>query len=59
MSDNTVIPDSRLSHPMLAISIGNTTYIVGIHFNEASKETIDDKLKSLISKDVRKLKTVS
>lgn len=31
---------------------GNTTFLVGLHFSEVSKETLDDKLKRLIRKDV-------
>lgn len=59
MSENSIISENKAIHPMLAIPIGNTTYMVGIHFNEATKETLDDKLKRLICKDVLKLKTVS
>ena len=59
MSNNAIACEKKSDHPMLAVSIGNTTYLVGIHFNEAAKETIDDKLKRLICKDVQKQKTVS
>lgn len=59
MPDNAIANEKKTDHLMLAIPIGNTTYMVGIHFNEAAKETIDDKLKRLIRKDVQKLKTVS
>ena len=59
MPDNTIVSDNRTAHPMLAVPIGNTTYMVGIHFNEAAKETLDDKLKRLIRKDVQMMKTVS
>lgn len=31
---------------------GNTTFLVNLHFSEASKETLDDKLEKLIRKDV-------
>lgn len=31
---------------------GNTTFVVGLHFSESCKETLDDKLKKLIRKDV-------
>ena len=31
---------------------GNTTFLVGLHFSESGKETLDDKLKKLIRRDV-------
>ena len=34
--------------------IGNTTYIVGVHFSKSSKETIDDKIERLILSDLEK-----
>ena len=39
--------------PVLIRKIGNTTYMVGIHFSQASKETMDDKLLRLIKNDIR------
>ena len=32
--------------------IGNTTYMVRVHFSETSKETMEDKVKRLIREDV-------
>ncbi len=32
--------------------IKNTTYLVGIHFNDASEQQIEEKMKALIIKDV-------
>ena len=32
--------------------IGQTTYHVGIHFNKASNETMDDKIIRLVRNDV-------
>lgn len=54
MSENSNISENKVIHPMLAIPIGNTTYMVSIHFNEAAKETLDDKLKRLMCKDALK-----
>ena len=59
MSENTIITESRVIYPMLAVPIGNTTYMVGIHFNEATKETLDDKLKRLLKKEIQQMKTAS
>lgn len=36
----------------LTMQSGNTTYVVGLHFSESCKETLEDKLKKLIRKDV-------
>ena len=35
--------------------IGHTTYIVETHFNLGCKETLDDIIKRLISRDVKSL----
>ena len=39
--------------------IGHTTYIVEIHFNLDCKETLDDIIKRLISRDVDSLQFVA
>ena len=31
---------------------GNKTYVIGLHFSETSKDTLEDKVKKLIKKDV-------
>ena len=33
--------------------IGNTTYVVRVHFSETAKETLEDKIKRLIGEAVR------
>ena len=33
--------------------IGNTTYVVCVHFSETAKETLEDKIKRLIGEAVR------
>ena len=33
--------------------IGSTTYVVSVHFNESSKETLNDKILRLIEREVR------
>ncbi|MCD8110655.1 MAG: transposon-encoded TnpW family protein [Clostridiales bacterium] len=35
------------------MKIGRTTYEIGLHFSKTSKETLDDKLKSLIRQDIK------
>ena len=39
--------------PVLEFREGNTTFLVGIHFSETVKETLEDKIKKLIRKDVQ------
>ncbi len=36
-----------------AMQMDNTTYTIGIHFSETSKETLEDKVKRLIQRDVK------
>ena len=38
--------------PCFRKTIGNTTYVVHVHFSETSKETMEDKVKRLIREDV-------
>ena len=33
--------------------VGNTTYVVGVHFSQTSKDTLEDKLLRLIKNDIR------
>ena len=32
--------------------IGNTTYVVCVHFSETAKETLEDKIKRLVREEV-------
>ena len=50
---NTATTITEQTAPVLIRKIGNTTYMVGIHFSQASKETMDDKLLRLIKNDIR------
>ena len=36
----------------LVMKSGNKTFIIGLHFSETSKDTLEDKVKKLIKKDV-------
>ena len=40
--------------PVMIKKIGKTTYMVGIHFSETSKETMDDKVARLVKSDIHK-----
>ena len=37
--------------------IGNTTYVVRVHFSETSKETLGKKIKRLIGEEARDIVT--
>ena len=36
----------------LIMKSGGTTFVIGLHFSETSKDTLEDKVKKLIKKDV-------
>ena len=33
--------------------MGNTTYVIGVHFSTESKDTLEDKMKWLMRDDVK------
>ena len=39
--------------PMLSMQLGRTTFLIGLHFAEKAKESLDDKVKRMIRKDVQ------
>ncbi len=39
--------------PVLELREGNTTFLIGLHFSENTRETLGDKIKKLIRKDVQ------
>ena len=48
----------RTSLDLTGMRIKNTTYLVGIHFNNASEQEIEEKMKDLIIKDVGRGKRI-
>lgn len=36
-----------------SMRMGNTTYIIGVHFSQTSKDTLEDKMKRLMRDDVK------
>jgi uncharacterized protein YaaQ len=38
---------------MLTMRSGNTTFVIGLHFNGKSKENMGDKVKKLIKQDIK------
>ena len=39
--------------PVLELREGNTTFLIGLHFSENTRETLGEKIKKLIRKDVQ------
>ena len=50
-------PIAGKAEPMFNIKIGNCEYIVGVCFSKTSHDTIDDRLKRMIRKEVLANKT--
>lgn len=48
-NENAVI--MKDGQPRLTMMIGKTTFLIGMHFNEKSKDTLDDKIKKIIRKE--------
>ena len=46
------MPESAPETSGLIMKSGNKTFIIGLHFSETSKDTLEDKMKKLIRKDV-------
>ncbi|WP_087325323.1 transposon-encoded TnpW family protein [Faecalibacterium sp. An58] len=38
---------------IFSVKIENTTYVVGVHFSQTAKETLEDKMKRLMLDDVK------
>ena len=38
--------------PVLTMKSGRTTFLIGVHFSETAKHTLDDKVRKMIRKDV-------
>ena len=44
--------ETTQQEPVLIMQSNGTTFLIGLHFSETSKETLEDKIKKLIRKDV-------
>ena len=53
MSENTETKQTVERKPHLVKTIGKTTYLVTCHFSETSKETLQDKIKRMIMRDIQ------
>ncbi len=53
MSENKEEQQTKERRPHLVKTIGKTTYLVTCHFSETSRETLQDKLKRMIVRDIQ------
>lgn len=53
MSGNNEKKQNEECRPHLVKTIGKTTYLVTCHFSETSKETLQDKIKRMIMRDIQ------
>lgn len=55
MAQNTNTAKARKAAPAgtFSMRMGNTTYVIGVHFSQTSKDTLEDKMKRLMRDDVR------
>jgi len=55
MNTNTIQTNAQHTQPCFRKTIDKTTYIVRVHFNENTKETMADKIKRLLREEVAKM----
>ncbi|MCI8775453.1 MAG: hypothetical protein HFI50_16335 [Lachnospiraceae bacterium] len=53
MSENNVEQQTKERRPHLVKTIGKTTCLVTCHYSEMSRETLQDKLKRMIVRDIQ------
>lgn len=53
MSENNENQQTQERRPHFVKTTGKTTYLVTCHFSETSKETLQDKLKRMIVRDIQ------
>jgi hypothetical protein len=46
-------PEAVSKQPMLSMRLGRTNFLIGLYFAEDGNESLDDKVKHLIKKDIQ------
>lgn len=46
-------PEAAPEQPMISIRLGRTDFLIDLHFAEDGNESLDDKVKRLIKKDIQ------
>lgn len=47
------IPEAAPEQPMISMRLGRTDFLIDLHFAEDGNESLDDKVKRLIKKDIQ------
>ena len=53
--ETVAVEENKTGSPessMLNMKCGNTTFLIGIHFSKTSDQTLDDKIRKMIIRDV-------
>lgn len=55
MTQNTMAVKAPKANPAGSFNMrmGNTTYVIGVHFSKESKDTLEDKMKRLMRDEVK------
>ncbi|MGN0681059.1 MAG: transposon-encoded TnpW family protein [Candidatus Fimisoma sp.] len=55
MTQNTATVKTTRPNPAgsFIMRMGNTTYVIGVHFSQTSKDTLEDKMKRLMRDEVK------
>ena len=55
MAQNTTTAKAPKAAPAgtFNMRMGNTTYVIGVHFSQTSKDTLEDKMKRLMRDEVK------
>lgn len=55
MTQNTATVKTTRPNPAGSFNMrmGNTTYVIGVHFSKESKDTLEDKMKRLMRDEVK------
>ena len=56
-TEKTNTAPAETKPPVIVKRIGNTTYMVNVHFSTTSKETMSDKIIRLLRNEVQNQKT--
>lgn len=46
-------PEAAPEQPMISMRLGRTDFLIDMHFAEDGNESLDDKVKRLIKKDIQ------
>lgn len=55
MEQNVKTANARKTRPAgtFSMRVGKTTYLIGVHFSQTSRDTLEDKVKRLMRDEVK------